>query len=101
MGQRLQLQTLLEAILGSRNVYFQPPSNLIMSYPCIVYSMDQARTQFANNQPYNFDVRYQLTHIHRKPDTLVFEKLIRLPKCVFARQFVADDLYHDVFNLYF
>jgi len=33
MGTRLELQNLLENILGSRNVYFQPPENLKLNYP--------------------------------------------------------------------
>jgi len=47
MAPRLELQEVLESLLGSRNVYFQPPLNLKMNYPCIIYKRDDAETEFA------------------------------------------------------
>ena len=41
MKNRIELQTLLEELLGSKNVYYQPPNNLSMSYPAILYSTDK------------------------------------------------------------
>jgi hypothetical protein len=96
------LQALLEGVLGSDHVYFQPPSNVQMQYPCIVYQRDSARTEFAGNKPYNYTQRYQLTHISRDPaseETLA--KIAALPMTSYGRFFVADDLNHDVFELYF
>lgn len=40
MASRLNLQTFLEEILESRNVYFQPPESVKMKYPAIVYALD-------------------------------------------------------------
>jgi hypothetical protein len=40
MAPRLQLQTLLETL--TEHVYFQPPENLKVQYPCIVYQRDFA-----------------------------------------------------------
>ena len=37
MGTRLELQSKLEEILGSRQVYYQPPETVKMEYPAIVY----------------------------------------------------------------
>ena len=37
MDRRLELQSELEKILGSRNVYYQPLPSLKLQYPCIVY----------------------------------------------------------------
>ena len=31
MSRRIELQGILEGILGSRNVYFEPPSNVRMN----------------------------------------------------------------------
>jgi len=99
MDPRLVLQALLETLCP--NVYFQPPENLKLEYPCIVYNRDSADTQFAGNLPYKYDKRYELKYIDRKPDSLVPDKIARLPKCVFNRFFVVDGLNHDVFTLYF
>lgn len=101
MAPRLQLQTLLEEILGSRNVYFQPPATLQMAYPCIVYHRDTSDTQFAGNIPYRYTKRYQVTVIDRDPDSEIPNKVKELPMCTFNRFFAANNLNHDVFNLYF
>lgn len=98
---RLELQTLLEGVLGSQNVYFQPPSNLSMQYPCIVYAHDNAKTEFAGNHPYSRTKRYQVTVIDRNPDTLIPDDVAQLPLSNLNRVFTADNLHHYVFNLYF
>ena len=99
--QRIELQAILEGILGTRNVYFQPPPNVQMKYPCIVYQRLFADTTFAGNRPYRYEKRYQVTYIDRNPDSLVPDKIAELPMCVFNRYFAQDGLNHDVFNLYF
>lgn len=101
MAPRLELQTLLEGLLGSDKVYFQPPANVQMVYPCIVYHRDYAETQFAGNNPYRYEKRYQVTVIDRNPDSAIPDKVAQLPKCLFNRFFTADNLNHDVFKLYF
>lgn len=102
MGQRLQLQSLLEEIVGAGNpVYFQPPANVQMQYPCIVYKRDSADTRFAGNNPYRYTKRYMVTIIDRNPDSVIPDKVAALPMSIFDRSFAADNLNHDVFNLYF
>ena len=102
MGQRLELQSLLEEIAGDGgHVYFQPPANVQMQYPCIVYNRDRAVTQFADDNPYRYTKRYQVTVIDRDPDSEVPDKVAYLPTCTHSRFFTADNLNHDVFNLYF
>lgn len=101
MAQRLELQALFESLLGSENVYFQPPPTLKMSYPCIRYKRDKRITLFANNKPYKHKKRYQVTVISRNPDSNVPELVAELPLCSFDRFFTADGLNHDVYNLFF
>lgn len=98
---RLQLQTLLEGILGSSNVYFQPPATVKMSYPCIRYERADSDTKFADNKPYSIKKRYQVTVIDRNPDSVIPNKVAKLPLCTHNTFFVADNLNHDVFSLYF
>lgn len=43
MNRRYELQAVLEGILGSGNVYFQPPENLKMRYDCIVYERSESK----------------------------------------------------------
>jgi len=99
MAPRLELQTLLESI--TENVYFQPPSNLRMVYPCIVYQLETVRSEYADNRPLWHTKRYQVTVIDRNPDTELPDKVVELPMSEFSRAFMADDLNHYVINLFF
>lgn len=101
MDQRLQLQAVLEATLGSEQVYYQPPADMYIQYPCIVYEMDNARTAFAGNLPYVFRRRYQITIIHEDPDDIAIENIAMLESALFERHFTANNLHHSVFTLYF
>jgi len=101
MAQRLELQALLVDLLGSDNVYFQPPPSKQMSYPCIVYNRDTVRTEFADDKTYSIETRYQVTVIDRDPDSDIPRKVSELPKCSYDRFFTADNLNHDVFRLFF
>lgn len=96
---RAELDALLRLLVP--NVYFQPPENVRMAYPAIVYERDELLPTFADNVPYSVDKRYQITVITNDPDSTVPDQLARFPQCRFSRHFVADNLYHDVFNLYF
>lgn len=101
MAPRLELQALLIDLLGSENVYFQPPPTVVMVYPCIVYKRDQATTQYADDVPYANKKRYQVTVIDRNPDSLINDKVAALPLCSYDRFFAVDNLNHDVYNLFF
>jgi len=100
MDRRLELHELLKS-LGAKKVYFQSPGNVSMEYPCIVYKRDAADTKFADNTPYSYTKRYMVTVIDKDPDSPISEELTKLPLCTFSRNFVVDNLNHDVFNLYF
>jgi len=101
MAPRSELQTLLRAILGTDHVYFQPPANVQLQYPCIIYHRDFANTAFADNDPYHYTKRYMVTVVDRDPDSVIPDKVANLPMCVVNRFYTADDLNHDVFNLFF
>ena len=101
MAPRLELQTLFEEILGTENVYFQPPANIEMQYPCILYKRDSANAIFADNNPYRKELRYQVIVIDRNPDGEILEKILALPLCRYDRFYTAENLNHDVFELYF
>lgn len=49
MGTRIELQSKLEELLGSRQVYYQPPETVKMEYPAIVYSKSNVKTTSAND----------------------------------------------------
>ena len=101
MATRIQLQSKLEELLGSRNVYYQPPESMRMQYPAIRYSKKKASTKYANDAVYSLINCYELIVIDQKPDNNVIRKLINFPYCTYERSYVSNGLNHDVFTLYF
>ena len=101
MGQRLELHSVLLEVLGTAHVYFQPPASLAMEYPCIVYTRDGATSKFADNESYVYKQRYQVTYIDPHPDSDILLALVKLPNCRYDRWFAANNLNHDVFQLYY
>lgn len=101
MDRRREFHLILKNLLGSENVYFQPPENVTMKYPAIVYHLDDMNTAHANNDPYRISKGYLVTYIDRNPDSDMPMKLARLRTADFDRQFPSDGLYHTVFSIYY
>ena len=101
MPSRLELQTLLEELLESRNVYYQPPTSVKMKYPAIVYGLEDIENSFANDGVYLSKRKYSVTVIDEDPDSEIVVKISQLPTCRFNRHFESDNLNHDVFILQF
>lgn len=100
-SRRIELQTLLEDLLDSSEVHFQPPANIEMHYPSIVYSLDDEWRVYADNAIYNKIKRYLVTVITDDPDSDIPDQVSALPMCSFDRFYPADNLNHYVYNLYF
>ena len=102
VNNREDLHEILKELLGSNNVYFQPPESRKLDYPCVIYNRENGDSQFADNKTYTFSYRYQIIYIDRDPDSDFPIRLIeRLPKCIYDRHFTSDNLNHEVFNLYY
>lgn len=102
MASRIELQVKLESVLGTRNVYFQPPESVKMNYPAIRYELSGEAAEYADDMVYHKKKRYMVTVIDRNPDTLIPDKLQENFKyCSFDRPFKSDNLYHFVYALYY
>ena len=101
MRSRLELHEILCDILGSRNVYFQPPTNVSMRYPAIVYNLSDIENKHANDGVYSFTNQYQITLIDRNPETDVVYKINKLQTANFIRSYSSDNLNHWVFEIFF
>lgn len=101
MDNRPNLQTMLEEILGSRNVYYQPPASVRMNYPAIVYKRSRIDNTFAGNSVYKQEHAYDVTVIDYNPDSEIVDRISKLPLCSFVQHFTSDNLNHDVFKLYY
>jgi hypothetical protein len=101
MGTRLELHSLLSGLQEGVHVYFQPPDNVTMLYPAIVYNRDYQSTTFADNLRYAFRRRYQITVIDRDPDSLIPDEVSALPMSKYVRHFTTEGLNHDIIYVYF
>lgn len=101
MASRLELHEELVNILGSRNVYFQPPESIKIKYPAIIYSRSDIDNTFADNGVYLQDLAYQITVVDADPDSEIVKRMSLFPKTNFNRHFTSDNLNHDVFTTYY
>jgi hypothetical protein len=101
MGSREDLSAILHTLLGSDNVYFQPPPTQEIKYPCIIYKLDKIQARHANNRLYKKVKAYQVTVIDRDPDSDIPDRILEIPKSRFDRFYTADKLNHFVYNIFF
>lgn len=101
MASRLSLQTQLEELLGTRNVYFQPPESIKMNYPAIVYALEDIENAHADDGVYLSYKRYSVTVIDKNPDSTFVDTVAALPTCQFNRHYNSENLNHWNFSLYF
>lgn len=101
MRSRTELQTLLESLMDNKNVYFQPPDKLTINYPAIVYSLNNIKSEHADDRVYFFSKKYSVVLIDKNPDSGFVNKLVQLPLCSFDRHYKKDNLNHWTFSLYY
>lgn len=104
MDKRLELDALLRKVMkdvsGVENVYFQPPENLLLKYPAIVYSRSDIRNRPADDMVYSQFTFYDLIVIDKNPDSLLVYAVASLPRCKFGRHYKSDNLNHDTFTIF-
>lgn len=102
MGSRLNLHEELCEILGTRNVYFQSPEGVKMQYDAIRYELAGKDLKRANNKIYLNTNMYDGVVITTKPDTAIPDMILsHFEMCSFGRPYIADNLYHYPFTLYY
>lgn len=100
-SSRLNLQSDFETFLGSRNVYFQPPENLKINYPCIIYELSRYNSIKADNIGYRNIPGYTVLYISKDPDDENVHKLMSFSKISFDRHYESNGLHHWVYTLYY
>lgn len=99
MDRRVLFHSHLKLIVD--NVYFQPPTDGQMAFPCIVYKRAKGDSRFADNSLYLNHKRYTVTVIDEDPDSPIPDAVAALPMSTFSTFYVADNLNHDVFDIFF
>lgn len=99
--RRSELQEILESIIGVRKVYFQPPESVRLEYPCIIYTLQNVDTRYANDNPYRNMDAYSLMIIDRNPDSAIRFEVEKLPYTRFDRFFTSSNLNHWNYLIYY
>lgn len=102
MSSRTDLHNELVRLFESNNVYYQPPENLKMNYPAIVYYKGDIDKQSADNIGFILTDSYTVTVISPLPDNPVIKKILsEIPMSSYDRSYISDKLNHDVLTIYY
>lgn len=103
MASRLDLQRDLESLKIGKP-YFQPPASVKLTYPCILYETSRSDVTYSGDRSYVITNQYSLTFISKDPDEAQrsIETIVRaFPMCSHDRSYIADNLNHEVFSLFY
>lgn len=85
---------------GLKGVYFEPPENLKIFYPCIVYNLRGVRDSYADNVVYLGRDEYSITLIELDPDSPVYRQMLTsIPNIRMDSAYTSDGLYHKSFTV--
>lgn len=108
MRTRIEFQELLQSTLdkvlgiGVGHVYFNPPEDLILKRPCIVYNRSNPDIKYADNKIYFYTTAYDVTYITDDPeDSVVDKELIKIPYCRPGRPFPSGNAYNYPYTIYY
>lgn len=102
VDKRLELQQKFEDILGTRNVYFQPPETMKMQYPCIVYFKTSTPARYANDKVYKYDQSYTVTYVDKDPDAeMPFTILKSFPHARIDSFYKSEGLNHTKLTIFY
>ena len=70
MDRQVEFQKLLKSLMGTAasfpDVFYQPPGDQVLTYPCIIYDRSTGQTMHANNGMYSHLVFKLGTNQHGK-----------------------------------
>lgn len=91
---RKQLQEHLMTL--TPNVYYQPPKNILMKYPCIIYRKSEVETYYADNKVFMCRTIYAVTIIDTDPDMPTLYKVLESTALYFnpGTAYIVDGLHH-------
>ena len=101
MNSRTRLHSVLQETAPGVTLYYQPPENIKLTYPCIVYTFDKIKSLEANNSRYIRYDKYTIKLIGSLSDVEKWsDRILDLRYCNLDTTFVSDGLYHYVYQIY-
>lgn len=93
------LHMLRQAVQHDR-VYFQPPENLKIGYPAIVFHLSKIEIDHASDVPYKGAKEYSVTLITKDPEPDVIDEILKIPYSSLDTTYISDGMNHFVFTVY-
>lgn len=81
------------------NLYFRPPSSLMITYPCVIYDLKVVDVRHSDNQVYSDGERYEVSYITSTQDDRNWTRLRDIPGSRWIRNFNKENLYHHIFEI--
>lgn len=101
-NHRLELHEKLCTLLGTRDVFFQPPENIKIPNRAIIYQLTDAVQRKANNKLYNKVDRYQVLFITPNPDDRLWETILEEFEIAnFERHYKYENLNYYSISIYY
>lgn len=94
------LLNLLQQVVQHNRVYFQPPENLKIGYPAVVFHLSKIEIDHASNAPYKGAREYSVTLITKDPEPDVIDEILKIPYSSLDTTYISDGMNHFVFTVY-
>lgn len=91
---------LLRKAVDHDRVYFQPPENLKLGYPAVVFHLTKIKVDHADDVPYKGAREYMITLITKEPEPDALEEILKIPYTTLDSTYISDGMNHFVFTSY-
>lgn len=91
---------LLQQAVRHNRVYFQPPENLKIVYPVVVFNLSKIEIDHASDAPYKGAKEYSVTLITKDPEPDVIDEILKIPYSSLDTTYISDGMNHFVFTVY-
>lgn len=81
-------------------VYFQPPENLTLRFPCLVLSLTGDKRQFADDKLYARFKHFTITVVDKDPLSKIPDEVAKLKYCRMSTRFVSANMNHTRFEIF-
>lgn len=103
MKHKNDVGDILSNVIGDEDlVHFQPSESIKLTFPCILFKFEGFKDFFANDGRHMLREKYSVTHVYQNPEADLKEEILSaFLFASFDRQYIADNLYHDVYTIYY
>lgn len=91
---------LLRKAVDHNRVYFQPPENLRMDYPAVVFHLSRNKSVHASDGRFKDSQEYTVTLITEDPQPDVLDAILDIPYTTLESTYVSKGMNHFVFTTY-